>query len=172
MTPEWFTRCPPRWQARLMQFGFNWHPAYRASGARVTHVAGDLTLVRVRLPFNRRTRNVVGSLFGGALFSATDGPHPTLLMLGLGPDYIVWDKAASIQFKKPGRTTLYADCVVSKQELDAIRQILRQQPEADRSYTIELKDQQGTVYAVVERVVYVARKDFYKRKVSAMAGAQ
>ena len=71
----------PAWKARLVRFGFNWQPAYRASGGRVDYVSPDLSLIRVRLPLNRRTRNAVGSIFGGALFAATDGPHPVLMMM-------------------------------------------------------------------------------------------
>ena len=31
-----------------------------------------------------------------------------MLIQNLGPGYAVWDKAATIRFLKPGRTTLYA----------------------------------------------------------------
>jgi hypothetical protein len=31
-----------------------------------------------------------------------------MLIKALGPDYIVWDKAATIRFLRPGRETLHA----------------------------------------------------------------
>ena len=154
----------PAWKARLVRFGFNWQPAYRASGGRIDYVSPDLTLIRVRLPLNLRTRNAVGSIFGGSLFAATDGPHPVLMMMGLGKDFIVWDKAASIQYKRPGRNTLYADCIVSAEEIAEVRDILTRQPEVDRVYRVELKDSSGVVHSVVERTVYIARKDHYRQK--------
>ena len=161
---SWLSKCPKAWRAHVVRFGFNLHPAYRRSGGRVEYVSPDLTTIRVRLPFNRGTRNLVGSIFGGSLFAVTDGPHPTLLLMGLGREYVVWDKAASIQYKKPGRSTLYADCIVSAEEIAEVKDILTRQPEVDRIYRIELKDRSGVVHSVVERTVYIANKDHYKHK--------
>jgi hypothetical protein len=164
MNPFLMDHCPKAWIPGLVRLGFNLHPAYRSTGGRVDYVSPDLTLIRVRLPLIRRTRNVVGSIFGGSLFAVTDGPHPTLLMMGLGQDFIVWDKAASIQYKKPGRSTLYADCIVTAEEIAEVRDILTRQPEVDRVYRVELKDSNGVTHSVVERTVYIANKDHYRKK--------
>lgn len=155
---------PTHWHARLIRWGFNFHPAYRGTGGRVEYVAPDVSHIRVRLPFNRRTRNLLGSLFGGALFGITDGPMPTMLMWALGPDFVVWDKAASIRYRKPGRTTLYADFHLPPEEVERIRCALEQSPELDCSYPVELKDRAGVVYSVVERTIYIARKQYYLNK--------
>ncbi len=164
MKPQWLKRLPPRLAAWAVRVGFNWHPAYRRAGGRVVHVAPDLTSMRVRLPLNRRTRNVVGTLFGGSLFAITDGPHPTLLMAALGPDFIVWDKEASIRYRRPGRTTLYADFAVEPGEVDIVRAELARAGETVRNYLVELKDDAGVVHAVVERAVYIADKAHYRNK--------
>lgn len=166
MKPEWIRKLPQAWQAGLIRWGFNWHPAYRRTGGRIDFVSPDITHIRVRLPLNRSTRNVVGSLFGGSLFAVTDGPHPTLLMWGLGPDYIVWDKSANIRYRKPGRSTLYADFHISPAEIERIKAALRLKPELDCSYFVELKDQAGIVHAIVERTLYVALKHHYKQKLA------
>lgn len=164
MKPQWLARLPLKWQARLMKFGFNFHPAFRGTGGRVDYVAPDLTHIRIRLPLNWRTRNLVGSIYGGSLFAVTDGAHPTLLMAALGKDVIVWDKAASIRYRRPGRSTLYADFRISPLEVAAIRKTLVRDGETDRTYTVELKDKGGHVHALVERTVYIADKKHYKNK--------
>ena len=164
MTQFLMKHSSPAWRARWLRLGFNLHPAYRGTGGRIDYVSPDLTLMRVRLPLARRTRNAVGSIFGGSLFAVTDGPHPTLLMMGLGQDYVIWDKAASIQYKRPGRTTLYADCIVTAEEIAEVRDILTRQPEVDRVYRVELKDSSGVIHSIVERTVYIAKKDFYTQK--------
>ncbi len=161
---NWLEKLPPAWRPHVVRIGFNLHPAYRRTGGRVEHVSPDLTMMRVRLPFTRATRNAVGSIFGGSLFGITDGPHPTLLILALGRDYVIWDKAASIQYKRPGRDTLYAEFIISAEEVTEVRDILTRQPEVDRIYRIELKDQQGIVHAVIERTVYIARRAHYVQK--------
>jgi acyl-coenzyme A thioesterase PaaI-like protein len=94
---------PESWQTRFARWAFNWFPAYRGTGARVTYIAADWREVRIRLPLNWRTRNYVGSIFGGSLYGAVD---PICMMMPiklLGPGYIVWDKAATIRFLRPGR---------------------------------------------------------------------
>lgn len=166
MKISWLHRISPSWRARFMRLGFNLMPAFRGTGGRVEHVAPDLTHVRVRLPLSWRTRNAVGSIYGGSLFAVTDGPHPTMLMAALGEEAIVWDKAACIRFRRPGRRTLYADFHMPPEEVAAIRVELAQKGELDRTYTVELKDRDGQVHAVVERTVYIAEKSFYKTKVS------
>ena len=164
MKPAWLSRVPPAWRARMMRMGFNLHPAFRGTGGRVQHIAPDLSHIRVRLPLSWRTRNVVGSIFGGSLFAVTDGLHPLMIMAALGKDVVVWDKAASIRYKKPGLTTLFADFALPPDEVLAIRNALRDSPELDRTYEVELKDENGVVHTVVERTVYIADKNHYRNK--------
>ena len=162
--PHWIKKLPASWRPRMVRLGFNLHPAFRSTGGRVEYVARDLDHIRVRLPLNWRTRNLVGSIYGGSLFAITDGVHPMMLMSALGKDVIVWDKAASIRYRKPGYTTLYADFVLDDAEVEEIRRLLDENHELDRTYTVELKDKHGTVHTVVERTVYIADKNYYRTK--------
>ena len=166
MKPAWLARVPPAWRARMVRMGFNLHPAFRGTGGRVEHVAHDLSHIRIRLPLSWRTKNVVGSLYGGSLFAVTDGVHPMMLMAALGDGVIVWDKAANIRYKKPGYSTLYADFLLDAGEVAKIKKSLLQNPELDRTYLVELKDEHGTVHTVVERTVYIADKNYYRQKPS------
>ena len=106
-------------------------------------------------------------MYGGSLFAVTDGAHPTLLMSALGPNTIVWDKAATIRYRKPAYGTLYADFRIDRAHIAAIRHELAHQHETTRVYVVELKDRHGVVHAVVERTVYIADKLFYKSKARA-----
>lgn len=139
-----------------MRWGFNLWPCYRGTGARVTHIAGDWREVRVRLPLSWRTRNYVGTIFGGSLYAAVDPFYMIMLMKNLGPDYVVWDKAASIRFKRPGRSALTATFRLDEAELVEIRRLLQESPKVDRSYTVHLADQMGVVHAEVEKVIHIS----------------
>lgn len=150
---------PESWRSRLMRWGFNLFPAYCATGARITYVAGDFREVRVRLPLSWQTRNYVGTIFGGSMYAAVDPVYMIMLIKNLGRDYVVWDKAACISFKKPGRTTLYARFVIDGSELDAIRKELEHARSVDRTYSVDLADEQGVVHASVEKVIYVRRRE-------------
>ena len=63
---------PESFESRKMRWGFNLFPAFRGTGARVTYIASDFHEARVRLPLSWRTRNYVGTIFGGSLYGAVD----------------------------------------------------------------------------------------------------
>src|SRR5260370_10636464 len=98
-----------------MRWKFNLFPAYRGTGGRITYISGDLREVRVKIPLSWRTRNYVGTIYGGSLYGAVDPMYMIMLIRILGPAYTVWDKAASIRFVKPGRSTLTARFVLTQE---------------------------------------------------------
>jgi len=149
---------PESFRSRVIRWRFNFFPAYRGTGGRVTYISDDWREVRIKLPLSWRTRNYVGTIFGGSLYGATDPFFMIQLIQLLGREYVVWDKAASIRFKKPGRATLYATFAIDDTELDAIRTATAGGTSVDRVFTVELKDADGVVHAVVEKVIYVKRK--------------
>ena len=139
-----------------MRWGFNLWPCYRGTGARVTFIAGDWREVQVRIPLSWRTRNYVGTIFGGSLYAAVDPFFMIMLMKNLGPDYVVWDKAASIRFRRPGRDTLRASFRLEEAEVAEIRRLLLEQPKVDRTYMVQLVDSAGVVHAEVEKVIHIS----------------
>lgn len=148
---------PESSSSRLVRWKFNLFPAYRGTGARVTYIAADFREVRIRLPLSWRTRNVVGTIFGGSLYGAVDPMFMIMLIRILGPDYIVWDKLATIRFRKPGRTTLYATFSLDGAEIEAIRAATASGQSVDRTYHVDLVDEAGVVHAAVEKVIYVKK---------------
>jgi acyl-coenzyme A thioesterase PaaI-like protein len=146
---------PESLRTRLTRHLFNLVPAYRGTGGRVEYIASDWREVRVRLPLSLRTRNYVGTIFGGSMYAAVDPFYMIMLMRNLGAGYVVWDKSASIRFRKPGRSTLRARFVLDEAELSAIREALATAPSVNRIYTVELADAAGVVHATVEKTLYV-----------------
>jgi acyl-coenzyme A thioesterase PaaI-like protein len=144
-------------RSRLYRIGFNCFPAYRQTGGRVTYIAPDWQEVRVKLPLNWRTKNYVGTTFGGSMYAAVDPFHMMMLLKNLGDEYVVWDKEAEIRFKKPGRETLYARCTITDAEVAAIEAELATEgtDAVDRHYTVDLVDAEGTVHATVRNTVFV-----------------
>ena len=150
---------PESLKTSLVRRVLNIYPAFRRTGGRCTYISSDWKEVRVKIPLNWKTRNGVGTIFGGSLYAAVDPIYMTMLIKLLGPDYLVWDKSASIHFKKPGRTTLYADFSLDDAELSAIKTALESQPKVDRDYLVELKDQKGDVHALVEKKINIRLKE-------------
>lgn len=145
-------------RTRLMRWGFNFFPAYRRTGARITYMAGDLREVRIKLPLNWKTRNYVGTIFGGSMYGAVDPIYMVMFIKLLGPEYIVWDKEATIRFKRPGRSTLHAKFTIEDAELETIREELKGKSSIDRDYRVELVDEHGALCALVEKTLYFRRK--------------
>ncbi|MBI3611193.1 MAG: DUF4442 domain-containing protein [Nitrospirae bacterium] len=145
-------------RTRLMRWGFNLFPAYRRTGGRITRISSDLMRVQIKIPLNWKTRNYVGTLFGGSMYGAVDPIYMVMLIHLLGPEYNVWDKAATITFRKPGRGTLYAEFVLSREELQGIRDELAHNESIHLVYTVDLTDIEGTVHATVEKTLYLRRR--------------
>lgn len=148
-------------RTRLWRLGFNLFPAFRGTGAKVEYVAPDMREVRVKLPLGWRTRNVVGTTFGGSMYAALDPFYALMLMQNLGPGYVVWDKAANIRYRRPGRTDLYARFALGEEESRGIRNELAAggtagRDSVDRVYRVELADAAGEVHAIVEKTLYIA----------------
>ncbi|HJV89885.1 MAG TPA: DUF4442 domain-containing protein [Holophagaceae bacterium] len=142
------------WSSRRYRWLINLWPCYLGTGARITFLASDWRSLRVKVPLGWRTRNAYGTHFGGSLYAAVDPLFVLMYRKVLGPEVVVWDKAATIHFKRPGRSSLFAELHVEEAELAAIREALEQAPKVDRTYRVELKDAKGEVHAVVEKVVH------------------
>lgn len=149
---------PESFKSRWFRRGFNLFPAYRGTGGRVVYISDDWHEVRVKLPLNWRTRNYVGTTYGGSIYGAVDPIYMLMLIKILGPGYIVWDKAANVRFRRPGRDTLYADFRLEVDEIREIKVLAAAEKSVDRIYNVELTDRKGTVHAQIEKTVYIAKK--------------
>lgn len=146
-------------RTRLWRHLFNLYPAYRLGGGKVRYIRSDWQEIRATVPLSWRTRNYVGTIFGGSMYAAVDPLYMMMLIKCLGEEYTVWDRSARIEFVKPGESTLYARCTIPDEELRTIRRRLEEESSLDRTYEVDLVDADGTVRATVEKTVYVRRDD-------------
>jgi len=138
----------------------NLWPPFLGAGIRVTHIAADMKAVDVEMKLRWWNANYVGTHFGGSLFAMTDAFYMLMLMLmhHLGGEYIVWDKAASIRYRKPGRGTVRAEFRLTDGQVDDIREKLKTLQKYEPVFPVTVKDEQGVVIAEVERLIYVRKK--------------
>src|SRR3954465_3268885 len=99
-------------------FALNAYPPYTAAGIRISEVSADLSSVTVQMGLHAWNRNFFGTHFGGSLYSMCDPFFLFLVMLRLGPDYVVWDKSATIKFLKPGKGTVRVHFEVSAERIE------------------------------------------------------
>lgn len=143
---------------------FNLSPMYRSTGASIIKASDDLKYVKIKLPLNLQTKNYVGTIYGGHIYSCVDGIYMVQLINILGDDYVVWDKSASIRFKRPANKTLYAEFKITDQLLNEIKSTVAVEKEHDFTLQVNLVDKENKVYAEVDKVIYIAEKSFYKAK--------
>ena len=147
-------------KTRIMRWSFNLFPAYRRSGGRITFISSDIKQLRVKIPLNWKTRNYVGTIYGGCMYGAVDPIYMVMFIKLLGSGYIVWDKSATIQYASPGRSTLQARFEIEDDELEFIKSKLDREGKTDRTYQIELLDGDNKVCALIEKTLYFRNKNF------------
>jgi len=137
-----------------MRWMFNLFPVFRNTGARITHISDDQHLIKLKLPLKRSTKNYVGTIYGGSMYSALDGILMVMFIRLLGKDYVVWDKSGRIEYLKPGRGTLYADVEIAQDELAFIRAKLREESKLEKEYTLEWRAEDGEICCRVHKLLY------------------
>jgi acyl-coenzyme A thioesterase PaaI-like protein len=145
----------PSWLLRRVM---NAWPPFLGAGIRVRRIAGDFREIVVELPLRPYNRNYFGTHFGGSLYAMTDPFFALMVLHNLPEGYLVWDKAASIDFLAPGRSRLRATFRVAQEELD---HILRMTANGDKHlhlFKVDVVDAEGLAVAKVEKIVYVRRK--------------
>lgn len=146
-------------QAHALRRGVNLWPPFLGMGIRVQHIAPDMKSIDVEMKLRWWNANYVGTHFGGSLFAMTDPFYMLMLMANLGRGYIVWDKAATIRYRKPGKGTVRAEFRLTDAQLDDIREKLKTLPKYEPVFKVEVKDAEGTLIAEVEKVLHVKKKE-------------
>ncbi|MBA2664618.1 MAG: DUF4442 domain-containing protein [Bradymonadaceae bacterium] len=152
--PKFLRGIADRYFAMLVSL----YPPYLGAGIRVSSMSPDFRRFEVEMPLRFYNRNYVGTHFGGSLFAMCDPFFMFILMKNLGPDYIVWDKATTIRFRRPGRGTMRAVFELGEQELLAIRDAADTNAKFEPILTVLITDQRGETVAEVNKVLYVRRK--------------
>jgi len=134
-------------------------PPFLGAGIRVKRLASDWKEIDVEMKLRWWNANYVGTHYGGSLYSMADPFFMVMLIENLGKDYIVWEKAASIRFKKPGRGKVSASFRLSDEQILEIKQALGSQRKIERVFTVEVKDESGSVIAQIEKLLHIRRKD-------------
>lgn len=133
-------------------------PPFLGAGIRVTRLQPDWRAVDVEMKLHFWNTNFVGTHYGGSLYSMTDPFYMLMLIKNLGDDYVVWDKSASIRFRKPGKGKMRASFRLSQEQIDLIRRQLETQEKVEPVFQVEVKNESGEVVAEVQKLLHVRKK--------------
>lgn len=142
---------------RLMLRLVNIWPPLAAAGIQVRW-GSDMKSAVVEMKLRWWNQNFVGTHYGGSLYSMTDPFYMLMLIKNLGSEYIVWDKAASIRFRKPGKGKVRAEFRLTDVQLDDIRERLKTETKYEPTFTVEVKDDSGDVVTEVQKVLHIRKK--------------
>lgn len=151
------------WKIKILRWRFNWYPAFRSSGARVTFISEDRLETRLRLRLGRANRNIHGTLYGGSMYAAIDPLHAVMIASHLGPDYHVWMKSAKIDFRRPGRGDLFAEVRLRREEIETIRSALANEDKIDRDFSLSLVNPEGEIAADFVLTLHFRRRLAHER---------
>lgn len=136
----------------------NLYPPYLLTGITVREFAGDRRRVEVRMGLHWYNRNYFGTHFGGSLYAMTDPFFALMLAHNIGPDYIVWDRSAHIDFLQPGRGRVTALFELTPEMISTVLEATAGGEKFQPTWTVEVRDEAGKAVARVAKTLYVRRK--------------
>lgn len=136
----------------------NFWPPLLFSGISVVRVSEDCHELDVQLRLRFWNRNSHGTHYGGSIYSMTDPFYALMLSQILGRDYVVWDKAAAIDFRAPGRGVIRAEFRLSEDQIAAIRAETADGRKHFPEFDVTVVDEAGHVVATVHKTLYVRHR--------------
>lgn len=153
-------------RSRNLRWAFNFWPCIWCTGSKVEFIAGDFKELHVSLKLNIRTRNRVGTVYGGSIYSSVDPYFMLLFMEVLGKEYIVWDKGASMKFIRPIVDKVKCRFLIDDDLVNEVKNHVAVLGEYSFNLPLKYEDEEGKIYAAFSKSVYVATKEFYKKKLA------
>ncbi|MEI1276876.1 DUF4442 domain-containing protein [Leptospira venezuelensis] len=155
---EFLQRALEKW--KLLRFNRmiqkNW-PVYHRLGPRFEFASRDLLKLKVRFPFNNKTKGYNGLHFGGAIYAFVDPLYVFSLSENLGPEYLVLDTKAEIDFLKASNQDLISEIEISSEDINAIKEECKNKRKTTRIYFIEILDPSGQKIAIVKKTIYIRK---------------
>lgn len=149
-------RFTPRSLKRLL----NVYPPYLGAGITIQYVSNDWKELHVGMPLRWYNRNAVNTHFGGSLYSMID-PHLMLMLMQLlGRDYLIWDKAADIEFVKAGKRKVTSVIKIEDSDLNAIKHNTADGDKYLPEFTVDILDEANDLIARVQKTLYVKKKSY------------
>ena len=136
----------------------NLYPPYWGTGISIKRISPDFKEICVQMKMRWYNRNYVKTHFGGSLYAMTDPFFMLMLIHILGKQFVVWDKAAHIEFIKPGRGTVTASFRVKQEQ---IQNIMNRTSEGEKyfpEFTVDIRNESGEKIASVIKTLYIRKK--------------
>ncbi|WP_348549258.1 DUF4442 domain-containing protein [Psychrobacter sp. KFRI-CH2-11] len=148
----------------LLKLRINTYAPYVGAGIKIEHISLDQGLCVVSMGLNSLNKNIVGTQFGGSLYSMVDPFYMLMLMHQLGSHYVVWDKISHIDFVAPGHSKVTARMKIPSAEIITIQELAKDGGAVFRDYSVDIVDEQQKVVATVTKTLYIRLRKHSKSK--------
>jgi len=148
----------------LLKLRINTYAPYVGAGIKIEHISLDQGLCVVSMGLNSLNKNIVGTQFGGSLYSMVDPFYMLMLMHQLGSHYVVWDKSSHIDFVAPGHSKVTARMKIPSAEIITIQELAKDGGAVFRDYSVDIVDEQQKVVATVTKTLYIRLRKHSKSK--------
>lgn len=149
------------WQSLLFRF-INFWPPFLGAGIRLKRLSPDCSEAHVELKMRWWNKNYVGVHFGGSLYAMTDPFYMLIAMerfrqKGWLKEYVIWDKAATVRFRRPGTGTVRAHFKLTDDQILELKAQADLKGKHDAVYVVKVVDEQGLVVAEVDKTLYIKK---------------
>ena len=148
----------------LLKLRINTYAPYIGAGIKIEHINLDQGLCVVSMGLNSLNKNIVGTQFGGSLYSMVDPFYMLMLMHQLGSSYVVWDKSSHIEFVVPGNSKVTARMKIPSDEIKTIQDLAKDGEPVFREYKVDIVDEQQKIIATVTKTIYIRLRKYSKSK--------
>ena len=148
----------------LLKLRINTYAPYVGAGIKIEHINLDQGLCVVSMGLNALNKNIVGTQFGGSLYSMVDPFYMLMLMHQLGSSYVVWDKSSQIDFVAPGTSKVTTRMKIPNGEVITIQELAKEGDAVFREYKTDIVDHKQKVIATVTKTLYIRLRSHSKSK--------
>lgn len=136
------------------------YPPFLFGRISIIDVSKDFTEVNIKVKKSLLNLNLARTIFGGTMFSAAD-PFIAIMFWQIflkkyNEKIIVWLKSAEIIYKKPANSDIYINFKITEEEILKAKNVLGEKGKYISEHTVELKNKQGEIFALVHLKSYLA----------------
>lgn len=143
---------------RFFETLINFYGPFLGAGIKLKSMSPDFRQAHVSMNLTFYNKNYMGTQFGGSLYAMIDPWYMLMLIKNLGDGYIVWDKAATINFRKPGTGRVHAHFNLKQEQIDEIKKTVETQTKMDYVFKVQIVDDSGKLIAESDKVLYIRKK--------------
>lgn len=136
----------------------NYYPPLFFAGIKLKKIESDARKLTVEMKLNIFNKNMFGTHFGGSLYAMCDPFYVFIIASHFNNNYIIWDKSACIDFKKPGKGKVQAVFEIPKEQLSQIKIAVDNEEQKNFFFETVVTDQDQNIIASVKKEVYIRKK--------------